>query len=54
MTDTTARACVPALEFQNISCRFAVPGGAYTATQNVSFAIGDGEFVSVVGPSGCG
>ncbi len=54
MTDTTARACVPALEFQNISCRFAVPGGAYTATQNVSFAIGDGEFVSVVGPTGCG
>lgn len=54
MTDTTARACVPALEFQNISCRFAVPGGAYTATQNASFAIGDGEFVSVVGPTGCG
>lgn len=54
MTDTTARACVPALEFQNISCRFAVPGGVYTATQNVSFAIGDGEFVSVVGPTGCG
>lgn len=54
MTDTTARACVPALEFQNISCRFAVSGGVYTATQNVSFAIGDGEFVSVVGPTGCG
>lgn len=45
---------VAALEFKKISCRFAVPGGAYTATQNVSFSIGDGEFVSVVGPTGCG
>lgn len=54
MSDEQTRAAVPALEFQSISCRFAVPGGAYTATQNVSFSIGDGEFVSVVGPTGCG
>lgn len=43
-----------ALEFKNVSCRFPVPGGIYTATENVSFSIGDGEFVSVVGPTGCG
>lgn len=45
---------MPALEFKNVSCRFPVPGGIYTATENVSFSIGDGEFVSVVGPTGCG
>lgn len=45
---------MPALEFKNVSCRFPVPGGIYTATDNVSFSIGDGEFVSVVGPTGCG
>ena len=28
--------------------------GVYTATKDVSFSIGDGEFVSVVGPTGCG
>lgn len=45
---------IPALEFENISCRFETPEGVYTATDNVSFSIGDGEFVSVVGPTGCG
>ena len=44
----------PAVEFQNIACRFPVPGGVYTATEGVNFSIGDGEFVSVVGPTGCG
>lgn len=45
---------VPAVEFRNIACRFPVPGGVYTATESVNFSIGDGEFVSVVGPTGCG
>lgn len=31
-----------------------LPEGVYTATKDVSFSIGDGEFVSVVGPTGCG
>ena len=30
------------------------PRAFYTATKDVSFSIGDGEFVSVVGPTGCG
>ena len=33
---------------------FETPEGVYTATKDVSFSIGDGEFVSVVGPTGCG
>ncbi len=45
-----------ALEFRGITCRFeAKPGdAAYTATENVSFHVAPGEFVSVVGPTGCG
>lgn len=43
----------PALDFRGVTCRF--PGKPdYTATENVSFAVGAGEFVSVVGPTGCG
>ena len=53
---TSASAPVPALEFNNVSCRFEIDekGNGYTATQGVSFTIADGEFVSVVGPTGCG
>lgn len=44
-----ARNPVPAIAFEN-----ETPEGVYTATKDVSFSIGDGEFVSVVGPTGCG
>ncbi len=43
-----------ALEFDAITCTFAGKGGPYTAVKDVSLAIGEGEFVSVVGPTGCG
>ncbi len=36
--------------FQNVTKTF----GSFTAVQDVSFAIGDGEFVCLLGPSGCG
>jgi NitT/TauT family transport system ATP-binding protein len=29
-------------------------GGSYTAVQNASLAVGEGEFVAIVGPTGCG
>ena len=49
-----ARNLAPAIAFENVTCRFETPEGVYTATKDVSFSIGDGEFVSVVGPTGCG
>ena len=46
----------PALDFQGVTCRFPGKPGKpdYTATENVSFSVAAGEFVSVVGPTGCG
>jgi NitT/TauT family transport system ATP-binding protein len=37
-----------------VTKRFPVARGAFTAIEDVSFAIGSGEFVSLIGPSGCG
>jgi NitT/TauT family transport system ATP-binding protein len=44
------------LEYRNVTMRFAQTGnrGVLTAVQAVSFAICDGEVVSLIGPSGCG
>jgi NitT/TauT family transport system ATP-binding protein len=46
-----------AIEFDRITCTFAARGrgsGSYTAVKDVTLSIGEGEFVSVVGPTGCG
>ncbi len=48
---------VSAVAFESITCTFASRGGesrAYTAVKDVTLSIGEGEFVSVVGPTGCG
>jgi NitT/TauT family transport system ATP-binding protein len=47
---------IAAVEFEKITCTFAARGGqgSYTAVKDVSLAVGEGEFVSVVGPTGCG
>src|SRR5262249_47840929 len=43
------------LEFRDVIMRFAESSGnSLTAVQGVSFAIRDGEVVSLIGPSGCG
>ena len=47
----------PALALCDVSCTFvdrANPGQRYTAVRDVELAVGDGEFVSIVGPTGCG
>lgn len=46
-----------ALELSDVSCTFAdrnQAGSSYTAVSEVSLTVGEGEFVSVVGPTGCG
>ena len=46
----------PALSFQNITVTFTSQSGgsSYTAVRDTTISIADGEFVSVVGPTGCG
>jgi NitT/TauT family transport system ATP-binding protein len=50
------RAGTTVLAFERVTCAFAgkTPGERYTAVADTSLAIGEGEFVSVVGPTGCG
>ena len=46
-----------ALSLVDASCTFIDrqrPDQRYTAVRDVTLAVGDGEFVSVVGPTGCG
>ena len=46
-----------ALQLDSVACTFVDkndPGHRYTAVRDVTLAVGDGEFVSVVGPTGCG
>jgi len=46
-----------ALALQDVACTFVSkddPGQRYTAVRDVTLQVGEGEFVSVVGPTGCG
>jgi NitT/TauT family transport system ATP-binding protein len=45
-----------AVSFESITCTFAgrAGGSSYMAVKDVTLAVGEGEFVSVVGPTGCG
>jgi ABC-type nitrate/sulfonate/bicarbonate transport system ATPase subunit len=42
------------IEVKNIRKGFASNGSALQVVDDVSFNVGDGEFVAIVGPSGCG
>src|SRR3546814_17920444 len=47
---------IPAVALHNVSCTFPArgrSGGLYTAVKDTTILIEPGEFVSVVGPTGC-
>jgi len=45
----------PAVGLSDVSIAFRLAGGGtYTAVERVKLTVGDGEFVSIVGPTGCG
>src|SRR5262249_31144869 len=45
----------PAIELQDVTKRFLTPAGkAYTAIHNINLWVAPGEFVAIVGPTGCG
>jgi nitrate/nitrite transport system ATP-binding protein len=42
------------LVISDVNMEFPVPGGVFTALKNVNLKINKGEFVSIIGHSGCG
>ena len=54
-TDAAGRAVADAiLVVDDIVKRFETPDGALTAVDHVSLDVAPGEFLGVIGPSGCG
>ncbi|WP_286158247.1 ABC transporter ATP-binding protein [Streptomyces sp. CB03911] len=48
-------AAVPAIELTNATKRFRTPSGdLHTAVRDLDLTVAQGEFVAVVGPTGCG
>ena len=55
MSTNNTPASTPAIELINVSRRFLTPDGkSMTALRNFNMSVARGEFVAVVGPTGCG
>jgi ABC-type oligopeptide transport system ATPase subunit len=44
----------PKIELRGLSKAFPTRGGPLPVLDDLSFSVADGEFVAVIGPSGCG
>src|SRR5215470_17095284 len=54
-SDNVSSQVTNAIELRGATKRFLTPTGlAYTAIRDVTFNVAPGEFVAVVGPTGCG
>lgn len=42
------------LQFQSVTYIYHTVRGELTAAKDVTFSVGEGEFVAIIGPSGCG
>jgi NitT/TauT family transport system ATP-binding protein len=54
MQGGAAGATAMPVRFDGVRVAFLVEGGTYTAVERADLTIGEGEFVSIVGPTGCG
>jgi NitT/TauT family transport system ATP-binding protein len=55
LNEEKGRGHMPAIELRNVTKKFATAdGGTYTAIENLSLMVEDGQFCAVVGPTGCG
>ena len=55
IASTTPSSARPAIELINVTRRFVSPKGvAFTAIRNFTMEVNRGEFVAIVGPTGCG
>jgi NitT/TauT family transport system ATP-binding protein len=44
----------PAIALEGVTKTFELEGRPLTALENISFTVGESEFLSIIGPSGCG
>jgi NitT/TauT family transport system ATP-binding protein len=54
VSDEGGKARAPALVLDQVTKRFGTGDGGLIAIDDISFAVGKGEFVTLIGPSGCG
>src|SRR5438552_10305922 len=55
ITQNVSTGSISAIELRNVTKRFRTPTGeAYTALRDLNLNVAPGEFVAVVGPTGCG